>query len=85
MLDINREVELLERCASECSLIAELATDRQAKIKNEALASESDLLGDILLDRWRRSGGHGDHGSRSIERQVLAEHAVVGPEIMAPL
>jgi hypothetical protein len=51
MLDINREVELLERCASECSLIAELATDRQAKIKNEALASEYRQIAEHLKSR----------------------------------
>ena len=26
MFDINREIERLERCASECSLISDLAT-----------------------------------------------------------
>jgi hypothetical protein len=40
MLDIQREIELLERCASECSLIADLATDRRAKSENEMLAFE---------------------------------------------
>lgn len=39
MLDIEKEIELLERCASECSLIANLATDYQARTENEKLAN----------------------------------------------
>ena len=48
MLDINREVELLERCASECSLIAESATDRCAKCEHQALASEYREIAEAL-------------------------------------
>jgi hypothetical protein len=40
VFDVERELELLERCASECSLIAESATDRCAKCEHQALASE---------------------------------------------
>ena len=40
MLDITTEIELLERCASECALISDLATDRRAKADNEELALE---------------------------------------------
>jgi hypothetical protein len=40
MFDIEGEIVLLERCASECALISELATDRDARYENQALASE---------------------------------------------
>jgi hypothetical protein len=40
MFDLNQEIELLERCASECALISELATDPQARTENKKLASE---------------------------------------------
>jgi hypothetical protein len=40
MLDIAKEIELLECCASECSLIANLATNKRARSENETLASE---------------------------------------------
>jgi hypothetical protein len=40
MLDINTEIEILERSASECALISGLATDRRARQRNEQLASE---------------------------------------------
>jgi hypothetical protein len=40
MFDINREIELLERCASECELISGLATDQRARYDNEQLGSE---------------------------------------------
>jgi hypothetical protein len=40
MLDMAHEIELLECCASECSLIADLATDRRARFENEKLAVE---------------------------------------------
>jgi hypothetical protein len=39
MLDVKKEIELLERCASECALISGLATDRRARHTNEELAS----------------------------------------------
>jgi hypothetical protein len=38
MFDIENEIELLERCASECALISSLATDRRARHTNEELA-----------------------------------------------
>jgi hypothetical protein len=31
MFDINREIELLERCALKCELISGLATDQRAR------------------------------------------------------
>jgi hypothetical protein len=40
MFDINTEIEILERSASECALISRLATDRRARQQNEELASE---------------------------------------------
>ena len=40
MFDIEGEIVLLERCASECSLISDLATDRDARYESQALASE---------------------------------------------
>ena len=40
MLDLNREIELLERCASECALISDLATDQHARQENKKLAIE---------------------------------------------
>ena len=40
MIDISREIELLERCASECELIAGLATDQRARYESEKLGSE---------------------------------------------
>jgi hypothetical protein len=48
MLDIAREVELLECCASECSLIANLATDYKARAENERLASEYQNIAESL-------------------------------------
>jgi hypothetical protein len=42
--DINAEIELLERCASECSLIAGLAADTRVRAANEMLASEYRML-----------------------------------------
>jgi hypothetical protein len=40
MLDLEMEIELLERCASECALISNLATDRRARDENHKLAAE---------------------------------------------
>ena len=48
VFDVERELELLERCASECSLIAELATDRRAKCEHQALASEYREIAEAL-------------------------------------
>jgi hypothetical protein len=47
VFDVERELELLERCASECSLIAESATDR-AKCEHQALASEYREIAEAL-------------------------------------
>ena len=46
---------------------------------------KSQLRGDIVLHERRGGGGEGDYRSRPQGGQVLAEHAVVGPEIVAPL
>jgi len=51
VLDIDREVELLERCASECLVIAELATDECARAENEVLASEYRQIAEALSFR----------------------------------
>ena len=40
MPDINAEIEMLERCASECSFIAGLAADTRVRAASEMLASE---------------------------------------------
>jgi hypothetical protein len=48
MLDLNREIELLERCALECALISDLATDRLARRENERLAIEYRQLAEDL-------------------------------------
>ena len=40
MFDIGNEIEILERYASECALISNLATDRRARHENGELASE---------------------------------------------
>ena len=40
MFDICSEIETLERYASECALISNLATDRRARYENGELASE---------------------------------------------
>ena len=47
-MDLNREIELLERCASECALISDLATDRQARQENKKLAIEYRQLAEDL-------------------------------------
>jgi hypothetical protein len=44
MPDINAEIELLERRASECSLIADLASDTRVRAANDALASKYQKL-----------------------------------------
>jgi len=54
MIDMERELELLERCALECSLIAALATDRRARNENEALASEYREIAEALRS-YRRA------------------------------
>jgi hypothetical protein len=48
MLDLSREIELLERCASECALISDLTTDRKAQQDNKKLAAEYRQLADDL-------------------------------------
>jgi hypothetical protein len=44
MFDINMEIEILERCASECALISNLATDRRARLENGHLAAGYRLM-----------------------------------------
>jgi hypothetical protein len=44
MFDINMEIEILERCASECALISNLATDRRARVENGELAAGYRLM-----------------------------------------
>jgi hypothetical protein len=48
MLDLNREIELLERCALECALISDLASDQRARRENERLALEYKQLAEDL-------------------------------------
>jgi hypothetical protein len=55
MFDINREIELLECCASECELIAGLATDQRARYENAKLGSEYRQIAEelkSLVPRW---------------------------------
>jgi len=54
MLDINQEIELLERCALECRLISDLATDHRARWENQELAAEYRRIAQEL--RSHRSG-----------------------------
>ena len=56
-----------------------------AEALHKAVASERELLRDVLLDNRRCGGGHRDHRRGAVHRQVLAEHAIVGPEVMPPL
>ena len=48
MLDLNREIELLERCALECALISDLATDPHAQAENRKHAIEYRQLAEDL-------------------------------------
>jgi hypothetical protein len=48
MFDIVREIDLLERCASECELIAHLAIDKRARFENEQLASDYRQIAEVL-------------------------------------
>ena len=54
MIDISQEIEMLERCASECELIAGLATDQRARYENEKLGSEYREIAEELksIPRW---------------------------------
>jgi hypothetical protein len=55
MFDINREIELLERCASECELISGLATNQRARYENEKLGWEYRQIAEELKSvrpRW---------------------------------
>ena len=54
VFDVERELQLLERCALECSLIAESATDRRAKCEHQALASEYREIAEALRS-YRRA------------------------------
>ena len=47
--------------------------------------AEAQLRGDVVLHQGRGGGGERDDRRGPQRRQVLAEHAVVGPEIVAPL
>lgn len=46
--DIDRELELLELCASELLVIAESAADRRTRSENQALAAEYRLIAEAL-------------------------------------
>jgi hypothetical protein len=54
VFDVERELDLLERCASECSLIAKSATDRRARCEHQALACEYREIAEALRS-YRRS------------------------------
>ncbi len=46
---------------------------------------EAELGGDVVLHRRRRGGSERDDGGGAKEGEALAEHPVVGAEVMAPL
>jgi hypothetical protein len=48
MFDLEKEIELLERCASECALISDLATDIRMRDENKKLAFEYKQIADDL-------------------------------------
>jgi hypothetical protein len=48
MFDMVTEIDLLERCASECELIARLATDERARFENERLALDYRQIAEVL-------------------------------------
>ncbi len=50
MEEVLRKVEILERCAAECLLIARLAIDPDAQAENEKLANEYQAIADQLRD-----------------------------------
>jgi hypothetical protein len=50
MDELLRKVEILERCAAECLLIARLAIDPDAQAENEELANEYQAIADRLRD-----------------------------------
>jgi hypothetical protein len=50
MDELLRKVEILERCAAECLLIARLAIDPDAQAENEELANEYRAIADRLRD-----------------------------------
>jgi hypothetical protein len=55
MFDINMEIEILERCASECALISNLATDRRARLENGELAAGYRLMAANLKSYAQKS------------------------------
>ena len=57
-----------------------------AKAMDEALGLiEVELLSDVALDARRGGGGERDDRGWPQHGQLLAKHAVVGTEVMAPL
>jgi hypothetical protein len=50
MDELLREVEILERCAAECMLIARLAIEPATQAENEKLANEYQAIVDRLKD-----------------------------------
>ena len=46
---------------------------------------EAELIADVALHARRRRGGEADHRRRAQQGQALAEHAVFGSEVVAPL
>ena len=59
---------------------------RPAEAVNEALpAGEPELLDDVVLNERRRGRGERDDRRGAQHRQPLAEHPVIGPEVVTPL
>lgn len=50
MEELLRKVEILERCAAECLLIARFAIDPNAQAESEKLANEYQTIADQLRD-----------------------------------
>jgi hypothetical protein len=48
MVDMVRELDLLERFASECELVARLATDKRDRLENEQLALNYRQIAEVL-------------------------------------
>ena len=48
-------------------------------------AGKSELRDDVVLHQRRGRGGEGDDRRRTQQRQALAEHAVIRPEVVSPL
>jgi hypothetical protein len=80
MPDINAEIELLERRASECSLIADLASDTRVRAANDALASKyQKLLEDLRSFRHKEAAKTSGIGAHCLPRAPEAKRQAPEP------